>query len=258
MSMSVSTYYYKKIDWEKKDKPILKKIENFCESLPQSGYRSVAFHLKKEMKINKKRVSRIMQKNGLSCQQKKKFRPTTNSNHNMRKYPNLLAQRVESGDLEKVIVGDITAFDINNVTHYVASLLDLTDRNPIGIAVSDKIDTNLILAAFLDAKKNRPNLKNYLHHTDSDSRYCSEKYTAILKEAEIEISMCKGNAYENAFSESFNGVLKRQEININEYSNLKEARESILNFRDKYVELRPHSSLGGLTPKEYAKKYLSN
>src|SRR5690606_40556467 len=54
--------------------------------------------------------------------------------------------------------------------------------------------------------------------TDSDSRYCSFKYIELLDKSGAEISMCVGNAYENAHSESFNGTLKRQEINLNEYT----------------------------------------
>lgn len=255
MGLAVSTFYHKKIDWTSKDNNILKSIEEYCQEMPQSGYRPVTSYLQTKMNVNKKRVQRIMQKNNLQCKQKKRFKVnTTDSKHNLRKYPNLMLRREISKDYNKVIVGDITIFDIKGKNHYVASLLDLTNREPIGISVSENIDTELVTEAFIDAKKNRKNIKGYMHHTDSDSRYCSKKYIKLLKDSGLEISMCKGNAYQNAFAESFNSSLKRQEINVNEYENLQEAKESILNFRKKYIAIRPHSSLGGLTPKKFAEE----
>ncbi len=70
---------------------------------------------------------------------------------------------------------------------------------------------------------------------------------------EMEISMCVGNAYENAHAESFNSTVKRQEINISDYDTKEESAMSIFNFIGKYNSIRPHSSLQNLTPIEYEK-----
>lgn len=72
----------------------------------------------------------------------------------------------------------------------------------------------------------------------------------------LKISMCKGNAYENAFAESLNKTIKYKEININEYGNIKEAYSCIEKYIYKYNNIKPHSSLGWLTPVEYGKKEL--
>jgi len=40
--------------------------------------------------------------------------------------------------------------------------------------------------------------------------------------------MCVGSAYENAHAESFNGTLKRQEINLNEYQTIEESARELL------------------------------
>ena len=97
----------------------------------------------------------------------------------------------------------------------------------------------------------RGNLHGYIHHTDSDARYCSDEYIALLNTTGAEISMCLGSAYENAHSESFSGTLKRQEINLNEYQTKEESATGIFKFVDKYIDIRPHSALGGLTPREH-------
>ena len=60
-----------------------------------------------------------------------------------------------------------------------------------------------------------------------------------------------GKPIENAFAESFNGRLRDECLNINWFMNLKHAREIIETWRKDYNTVRPHSSLGGLTPEEY-------
>jgi putative transposase len=61
-----------------------------------------------------------------------------------------------------------------------------------------------------------------------------------------------GKPIENAFSESFNGRLRDECLNTNWFMNLKHARDVIEDWRRDYNEVRPHSSLNGRTPKEYA------
>lgn len=61
-----------------------------------------------------------------------------------------------------------------------------------------------------------------------------------------------GKPIENAFVESFNGRFRDECLNTNWFMNLKHAREIIEDWRRDYNEVRPHSSLKGSTPKEYA------
>jgi len=194
-----------------------------------------------------------MRENGLECQKKRiHHRTTTNSNHSLKKYPNLLLEPEKKN--MPTIVGDVTYYNIRGKNHYCAHLLDLTNREPIGVAVSNRLDAELVCEALRMAIKNRGSLKGYIHHTDSDSRYCSQQYIDLLESTGAEISMCVGSAYENAHAESFNGTLKRQEINLNEYQTIEESARSIFAFIQKFVHYRPHSALGGFTPFEYRKK----
>ncbi len=61
-----------------------------------------------------------------------------------------------------------------------------------------------------------------------------------------------GKPVENAFAESFNGRLRDECLNINWFMSIKHAREVIESWRQDYIEVRPHSSLKGRSPKEYA------
>ncbi len=251
LAMSISTYYYKIKITSDEDKIIKKAIEDIIETLPESGYRSVTILLNRQgFKVNHKRAHRIMKESGLLCRKTKRYVPaTTDSRHKYMKYPNI-AKDVVTDDINQVIVGDVTAYDVKGKDHFLAELMDRHNREIIGKAVSDKNDTALVLRALEDASRNR-DLKGCIHHTDADVRYCSKAYTDLLGKIEMKISMCVGNAYENAHAESFNKTVKRQEINISDYDNKVESAISIFRFIEVYNNYRPHSSIGNMTPVEY-------
>jgi putative transposase len=250
--MSISTYYYKPQSVVSgKDDAVVAEIHSILELMAESGYRPVTEVLQRTQTINHKRVQRIMRENGLLCRKTRRFQTgTTESRHRYRKYPNAAKDAVTT-TINQVVVGDVTAYDIAGKDHYCASLMDRHNREVIGRAVSDKNDTALVLAALEDAHYNRPDLRGCIHHTDADVRYCSDDYIEHLTKLEIKISMCVGNAYENAHAESFIKTMKRQEINISDYETKEESAKSIFRFIDMYNSFRPHSSLGGLTPVEF-------
>jgi len=256
MGVSTSTYYYKKVEKDTDDMMIAKEIEKYIELVPESGYRPVTVYLNRNILINHKKVNRIMRENYLLCRKKKKFRSkTTDSKHVLKKHKNLIMD-FETTDINQLIVGDVTAYDVRGKDHFLATLMDRHNREIIGEAVSDRNNTELVMAALEDAIQNRGslNLKDCIHHTDSDVRYCSGAYTERLDSIEMKISMCVGNAYENAHAESFNSTVKRQEINISDYDTKEESADSIFNFIEKYNSVRPHSSIENLTPVEYRKR----
>ena len=250
--MKISTYYYKpQPRILNKDVSIIAEIQKIITIVAESGYRPVTKVLKRTQMINHKRVQRIMRENGLLCRKTRRFQHgTTDARHRYRKYPNIAKDAITT-DINQVVVGDVTAYDIRGKDHFCALLMDRDNREVIGKAVSDKNDTALILAALEDAHSNRPNLEGCIHHTDADVRYCSDVYTDRVKELKMRISMCVGDVYGNAHAESLNKTVKRQEINISDYENKGESGGSIFRFIDLYNSYRPHSSLGGMTPIEY-------
>ena len=63
-----------------------------------------------------------------------------------------------------------------------------------------------------------------------------------------------GKPTENGFIESFNGRLRDECLNMNEFASLEHARATLKIWRDDYNHWRPHGSRGNLTPSEYAKR----
>lgn len=60
-----------------------------------------------------------------------------------------------------------------------------------------------------------------------------------------------GKPVENAYIESFNGRLRDECLNVNQFYSIEDANGIIQEFRDDYNNWRPHSSLGNRTPREY-------
>lgn len=260
MNLSPSSYYYQPKPKEG-DTFLVEKMEEVIELLPGSGYRTIRTKLAEQgIMVNAKKIRRIMKENKLQTRKVIKFKPkTTDSRHNLKKYPNILKDYGTLEKLNTVIVGDITQYDVNGKDYYLSLLMDLCNREIIGKAISDKNDTELVLATLEDAVKTRgkKNLKGCIHHTDSDVRYCSIEYTNKLKEFGFKISMCKGNAYENAHAESLFKTIKYQEINISEYDDKLNSASSIFAYIEKYNTVRPHSALGNLSPIMYRNKLLN-
>ncbi|EFO33980.1 hypothetical protein TRICHSKD4_0609 [Roseibium sp. TrichSKD4] len=67
-----------------------------------------------------------------------------------------------------------------------------------------------------------------------------------------------GKPMQNAFVESFNGRLRDECLNENLFSNLAEAKTIIENWRKDYNTTRPHTSLGGIAPADYARQLIAN
>jgi transposase InsO family protein len=99
--------------------------------------------------------------------------------------------------------------------------------------------------------------KPQVHHSDRGVQYASGEYTSLLQESGIQISMSrKGNPYDNAKAESFMKTLKCEQVYLNEYENLADAKAQIGHFLEAvYNQKRLHSSLGYLPPAEFEKAW---
>lgn len=244
------------------DVDVREEIQNIAVEFPGYGYRRVTVELgRRGYPTNHKRVLRLMRSDNLLCVRKKYKPTTTDSNHEHKIYPNLIRD-LEINRLNQVWASDITYIQLADEFVYLAMILDLYSRKCIGHAIGRNIDTQLTLDALDMALKDRwtPHLDGLIHHSDQGVQYASNLYTEQLKEFGIQISMSrKANPYDNAFVESFIKTLKVEEVYLNEYRNLREARENIFAFiEDVYNKKRLHSSLGYRSPIEFEKEVSLN
>jgi len=259
VSLPRSKYYYKPED-NLGDTFILKKIEAVATAFPCYGYRRITAALKREgMSINHKRVYRIMKSNNICCSIRRSYKHTTNSNHNLVKYPNLIKNLVPA-HLNHIWHADITYVRFGASFAYLAAIIDGLSRKAVGYAIGKTLSASLTISALLDAIAKRNTGGGLIHHSDQGFQYCSGQYVKILKENGIEISMSgKANPYDNAKMESFFRTLKVEEVYMSDYETYEDVLSSIPYFMEEmYNRKRLHSSLGYMPPEEFEDKFNKN
>jgi putative transposase len=253
MELPRRTYYY-----EPKhtlvDEALIDRMGDLCLEFPRYGYRRVTKQLHREgWIVNHKRIARIMREKGWSCRpRKKKWVMTTNSNHGLRIYPNLI-QGLTVRTINQLWVADITYIRILTCFVYLAVILDAFSRKAIGYSLSRSIDTNLALGALQMALYDRHPSSGCIHHSDRGVQYASREYVKELASYGFQISMSrKANPYDNAYAESFIKTLKSEEVSLWEYRTMEDVWERIPYFiEDVYNQKRLHSSLGYRPPCEF-------
>ena len=232
-------------------------IEDLVLAFPGYGYRRVTKQLQRDgWRVNHKRVWRIMRAEALLCQLKRRFITTTDSSHGLRRYPNLIANRVVERP-NQVWQADITYIRLPTGFVYLACILDSYSRRCVGWALSRTIDTDLTVAALALALATRQPAPGLIHHSDQGVQYASMAYVTRLEEVGVQISMAAtGNPYENAKAESFFKTLKTEEVYLNDYRSFQEAEANLERFIEEvYNHKRLHSSLGYRPPAEFEAAY---
>ena len=97
------------------------------------------------------------------------------------------------------------------------------------------------------------------HHSDQGAQYLSKVYVATLEAHGVEISVARrGRPWENGYAERLIRTLKEEEVHLNDYQSITEARDRIGDFITNVYNLkRPHSALGYLTPMDFQRQNLS-
>ena len=107
-----------------KDYAILEAIKAIATDFPSYGYRRITAALRREgVVINHKKVHRIMAENGILCSIRRSYKHTTNSNHDLAKYPNLVKNLIPSR-LNQVWHADITYIRFEASFAYLAAIID--------------------------------------------------------------------------------------------------------------------------------------
>jgi len=205
------------------------------------------------------RLKRIRRKLGLHCKQKRKFKATTNSRHKLPVAENLLNQKFQVVEPNKVWLSDITYVPTDEGWLYLAGHKDLFNGEIVGYAMGERMSRNLVGQSLLRALSTRRPEKGLLHHSDRGSQYCSHEYRGLLREFGLEVSMSgRGNCYDNAPMESFWGILKQELVHHRHYRTRREAMAEITEYIEIfYNRQRLQAGLGYLSPAAYIRKYYS-
>ncbi|MEN8717269.1 MAG: IS3 family transposase [Sulfurovum sp.] len=206
--------------------------------------------------VSRKRISNIMKDLNLKVKMKKRYKNTTDSNHNLPIAPNILNQDFYASTKNEKYVGDITYISTGEGWLYLATVIDLYSRKVVGWSMNDEMEVSLVNDALNMALRHRKPSKGLIWHTDRGSQYASYSHRDLLKENGIVQSMSrKGNCWDNAVAESFFKSLKSDLVYQNIFYTKNQAKQEIFKYIEFfYNRIRPHSYLGNLSPVEFEEK----
>ena len=210
-------------------------------------------------KVSRRHVQKVMHENGIRARRSSQYKPqTTKADPNEAAYPNLLEQNFHVEGPNKIWLTDITYIREGGKWAYLAVVLDLFDRIPVGWALGSSPTAELACMALRRAFERRKPAKGLIHHSDRGCQYTSQAYRKLLEQYKMIGSMSrKGNPYDNAPMESFFKTLKVEWVNWHTYRDMTEALNSLVYFIDVYYSCkRIHSALGYKSPRNYEKRTL--
>ena len=200
--------------------------------------------------VSRKRISNIMKYLNLKVKMKRRFRNTTDSNHNLPIANNILNRDFYASNPNEKWVGDITYIPTGEGWLYLATVIDLYSRKVVGWSMDDTMKVSLVNDALNMAITHRNPPKGLLWHTDRGSQYASYSHRDLLEQNNIIQSMSrKGNCWDNAVAESFFKTLKSHIVYDNYFYTKKQAKYEIFEYIEFfYNRTRSHSYLGNLSP----------
>lgn len=202
-------------------------------------------------------IGRLRKEMNIRCVQKRKFKATTDSNHDLPIVPNLLKQQFDITVPGKVWGTDLTYIPTDEGWLYLAGVKDFGSREIVGYEMGSRMTKELVRGALAMALKTRTPLPDCIHHSDRGSQYCSHEYRDDIEKAGLRASMSrKGNCYDNAPTESFWGCLKQELVYQRRFATRAQAKAAIQEYIVIfYNRMRRHSAIGYMAPSVYAETY---
>jgi putative transposase len=264
LNISKTAYYYKPVEKfnSKEDIEILNIVDKIHTKFPYYGTRRVERLLKRlGFNIGRKRIKSIFEFMGISAIYPKP--KTTIANKEHKKYPYLLNEfknndnQVIINTPNKVWSTDITYIRLEKGFAYLAAIIDWHSKKILSWKLSNSMDIYLTTSVLNDALSKYP--KPEIFNTDQGSQYTAKEHIKILENNNISISMdAKGRSIDNIAIERFWRSIKYEDIYLNSYQTIKEARNGIKDYIEIYNKERLHSSIEYLTPNEAYYKGINN
>lgn len=248
LDISRSRLYYRS-EVSEKDLLLMNLIDAIYTDHPTYGKRTIATIIRRDckIKVGQKRVRTLMTKMGLAAIYPKKISHLSQPDKQNKIYPYLL-RNLPINRVNQVWSTDITYIRLEHGFCYLTAIIDWYSRYVIGWELSNTLDIDFCLRALERAYETAiPEIMN----SDQGSHFTSPKFTGISRAKGVKISMDgRGRCLDNIFVERLCRTVKQENVYINQYSSMTEAKIGLSKFFEDYNNFRPHKYLDNKTPAE--------
>jgi putative transposase len=198
-------------------------------------------------------VAKLMHDNDIRAKAARKFRCTTDSNHDLAVAENLLGRQFDPAAPNEAWVADVTSVPTREGWLYLAAVEDLYSRMVVGWSMAEHTQSRLVVDALEMAVQRRLPGEGLLAHSDRGSQYASDHYQRLLARHGISCSMSRrADCWDNAPMESFFASLKKELVHGADFATRAQARAAIFEYIEVFYNAkRRHSWLGYVSPAEY-------
>jgi transposase InsO family protein len=229
-----------------RDKALTAEIKKLAGRHKRYGYRMITAKLRQAGRVvNHKRVQRIWRKEGLQVPYRGKFKKAKGNSRNSctvkkAEYPNhvwtydFMSDQTEDGLSLKFL-----------------TVLDEFTRESLAIEVGRSIKSKdvIVLLEYLFMVRGVPRFIR----SDNGPEFIADAIKRWLQDQGVETLYIEpGSPWENGYLESFNGKFRDEVLDREVFYSVKEAKVIVEDWRLEYNNHRPHSSLGYMTPAEFA------
>jgi putative transposase len=245
LAVNRSSLYYAPVEPDAEELALMRRIDELHLKHPFFGSRMLTQTLKKEGRvINRKHVQRLMRLMGLESLAPKPKTSNPAPEHPVYSY---LLRDVTVCRVNQVWATDITYIPMARGFAYLVAIIDWYSRRVLTWRLSITLETSFCIEALEEAlsRFGAPEIFN----TDQGAQFTADSFTRVLRDRGIKISMDgKGRCIDNIFVERLWRSLKYEEVYLNPYDSMREARMGIGRYFDFFNHERPHQALGYQTP----------
>jgi putative transposase len=245
LQISRSSVYYQPRPVSESDLWLMRQIDELHLNYPFAGSRMLRGLLGHQgLEVGRRHVRTLMRKMGIEAIYRRPNTSRPAPGHRI--YPYLLRGLAITRP-NQVWAMDITYIPMARGFVYLAAVVDWFSRRVLAWKLSITMETSFCIEALDEALSG--NDKPEIFNTDQGSQFTSQAFPGRLKEEGIKISMDgKGRWRDNVFVERIWKSIKYEEVYLQAYASVSDARQSIGRYIDFYNSVRPHSSLKALTP----------
>ncbi len=226
----------------KNDEPFRSAIKDIAQTRPRYGYKRILVIMRRQgYKIGKNRTYRIYREEGLQVRTKKRKKTSAKLRVGLPRPKRI--NKIWSMDF----VHDKLACQRK---FRMLTIVDHFSRESVAIEVGKSLIAKDVIRCLSRLKITR-GLPDYIS-VDNGAEFAGNELDRWAHENNVKLHFIRpGKPVENAYIESFNGRLRDECLNVNQFYSIEDANNLIQEWRDDYNNWRPHSSLGNKTPKEY-------